>query len=60
MYKYIKRLNWYGALIMFIIFGLGAMSRKQDPTLYDSLLVWLIFGIPLSLVFLFIGIKPKS
>jgi len=58
--NYIKRLNWGGAFFMFVICGLGAMSRKQDPSLYESFMVWLIIGTPISLIFLFIGIKPKN
>lgn len=60
MLNYLKRLNWEGFFIMFLICGLGAMSRKQDKTIMDSIFIWLIVGLPISLLFLFIGIKPKK
>lgn len=54
MKNFIKSLNWSGALITFLICGLGAMSRSNE-SIEKSLLVWLIIGVPISLIFLFIG-----
>lgn len=57
---YIKRLNWFGFVVVFFMCGAAAFSRKQDPTLFDSFLVWMILGLPMSVVFLFIGMEPKN
>jgi hypothetical protein len=54
MKKFIKSLNWGGALFMFVFCGLGAMSRKNED-IQTSLMVWLVFGLPISLLFLFVG-----
>ena len=60
MKNYLKRLNWYGALLVLTISGGAAFSRNQDPSLLVSFYVWLIFGVPFAILFLFIGIKPKE
>jgi FtsH-binding integral membrane protein len=60
MKNYIKRLNWYGALLVFLMSGGAAFSRDQDPSLLVSFYVWLILGVPFALVFLFVGMKPKD
>lgn len=60
MKNYLKRLNWSGSFVMFIICGLGAMSRTQDPTLMESIYVWVMVGIPVSILILFIGMEPKD
>ncbi len=60
MKNYIKRLNWYGALLVFMISGGAAFSRDQDPSLLVSFYVWLILGVPFAILFLFVGIEPKD
>lgn len=60
MKNFLKRLNWTGFTIVLFCAGAGAASRKQDATLYESFLVFLVLGVPLALLFLFIGIKPKE
>jgi FtsH-binding integral membrane protein len=60
MKNYIKRLNWYGALLVFVMSGGAAFSRNQDPSLLVSFYVWLILGIPFAILFLFVGMKPKT
>jgi hypothetical protein len=60
MKNYIKRLNWYGALLVFVMSGGAAFSRDQDPSLLVSFYVWLILGIPFAILFLFVGMKPKN
>jgi FtsH-binding integral membrane protein len=60
MKNYIKRLNWYGALLVFMMSGGAAFSRDQDPSLLVSFYVWLILGIPFAVLFLFVGMKPKD
>jgi FtsH-binding integral membrane protein len=60
MKNYIKRLNWYGALLVFLMSGGAAFSRDQDPSLLVSFYVWLILGVPFAIVFLFVGMKPKD
>jgi FtsH-binding integral membrane protein len=60
MKNYIKRLNWYGALLVFMMSGGAAFSRDQDPSLLVSFYVWLILGVPFAIVFLFVGMKPKD
>lgn len=57
--KFLKRLNYQGFAIMFLITGLGAMSREQDDSIVKSLQVWAIIGIPIAFIFLFIGMKEK-
>lgn len=57
--KFIKSLNWGGAFIIFIICGLGAISRNNE-SLSTSLMVWLVFGIPTSVVTLFIGRETEK
>jgi hypothetical protein len=58
--KFLRRLNYQGFSIIFIITGLGAMSRQQDSTLIQSLQVWAIIGFPISFIFLFVGMKDKN
>jgi FtsH-binding integral membrane protein len=60
MKNYIKRLNWYGALLVFTMSGAAAFSRDQDPSILTSFYVWLIFGVPFGILFLFIGMEPKE
>jgi FtsH-binding integral membrane protein len=60
MKNYIKRLNWYGALLVFVMSGGAAFSRDQDPSLLVSFYVWLILGVPFAILFLFVGMKPKT
>jgi FtsH-binding integral membrane protein len=60
MKNYIKRLNWYGALLVFLMSGGAAFSRDQDPSLLVSFYVWLILGVPFAIVFLFVGMKAKD
>lgn len=60
MKNYIKRLNWYGALLVLAMSGGAAFSRDQDPSLLDSFYVWLIFGVPFAIIFLFVGMEPKK
>jgi FtsH-binding integral membrane protein len=60
MKNYIKRLNWYGALLVFMMSGGAAFSRDQDPSLLVSFYVWLILGVPFAILFLFVGIEPKD
>ena len=58
--NYLKRLNWYGFVLVFAMSGAAAFSRDQDPSLLISLYVWMILGLPAATLFLFIGIKPKN
>jgi hypothetical protein len=58
--NYINRLNWIGFFGVFLMCGIGAFGRTEDPTLFDSLMVWLILGLPISLIFLFVGMEPKE
>jgi FtsH-binding integral membrane protein len=60
MKNYIKRLNWYGALLVFMMSGGAAFSRDQDPSVLISFYVWLIIGVPFAILFLFVGMKPKT
>ena len=60
MKNYIKRLNWYGALLVFAMSGAAAFSRNQDPSWLVSFYVWMILGTPFALLSLFIGMKPKN
>jgi FtsH-binding integral membrane protein len=60
MKNYIKRLNWSGALLVFAMSGGAAFSRGQDPSLLVSFYVWLILGVPFAVLFLFVGMKPKT
>jgi len=58
--EHIARLNWYGFILVFAMSGGAAFSRDQDPSLLVSFYVWLILGLPLATLFLFIGIEPKN
>ncbi len=60
MKNYIKRLNWFGFVLVFASTGVAAFSRSQDASLLVSFYVWMILGLPISLLFLFIGIEPKD
>jgi FtsH-binding integral membrane protein len=60
MKNYIKRLNWSGFVLVLALTGAASFSRKQDPSLLISFYVWMILGLPISLLVLFIGIKPKE
>jgi hypothetical protein len=55
--KYLKKLNWSGALIVFALCIMAAMARKQDPDILTSFIVGLIIGVPVSILFLFMGKK---
>ncbi len=54
-----KKLNWELFLFVLIISFLGAVSRVQDTSLGYSFIIFCIFGIPLSIPFLFINFKKK-
>jgi FtsH-binding integral membrane protein len=60
MKNYIKRLNWSGFVLVLALTGAASFSRKQDSSLLISFYVWMILGLPISLLVLFIGIKPKD
>lgn len=60
MKNYIKRLNWTGFVLVLALTGAASFSRDQDPSLLVSFYVWMILGLPISLLVLFIGIKPKD
>jgi len=60
MKNYIKRLNWSGFVFVLALSGAGSFSRKQDSSLLVNFYIWMILGLPFSLFFLFIGIKPKD
>ena len=60
MRNYIKRLNWSGFVLVFASTGVASFSRSQDPSLLVNFYIWMILGLPFSLFFLFIGIKPKD
>ena len=55
--NYLKKLNWSGAAIVFALCILAAMTRKQDPNILTSFIVGLIIGVPISILFLFMGKK---
>jgi FtsH-binding integral membrane protein len=59
MKNYIKRLNWSGFVFVFVLTGAASFSREQDSSLLVSFYAWMILGLPISLLVLFIGIKPK-
>jgi hypothetical protein len=56
----IKRLNWSGFVLVLSLTGAASFARNQDPSLLVSFYVWMILGLPISLLVLFIGIKPKD
>lgn len=58
--KFIKRLNWSSFAFMLVVTAMGAVSRKQDPSLMHSFKIWLIVGLPIAAIFLFVGMKPKK
>lgn len=58
--SYIKRLNWKAFSVALLTALLGAMGRTQDETIFERFLVWIIMGVPLSIIFLFIGIEEKN
>lgn len=60
MKKYIKRLNWFGFGVVMFACAAGAAARTQDATLFQSFMVFLVLGLPLSTLFLFIGMEPKE
>lgn len=60
MKSYLKRLNWTGFTLIFAATGAAAFSRNQDPSLLVSLQVWLVLGLPIATIFLFIGMEPKE
>jgi len=60
MKNYIKRLNWFGFVLVLALTGAASFSRNQDSSLLVSFYVWMILGLPISLLFLFIGIEPKD
>jgi FtsH-binding integral membrane protein len=60
MKNYIKRLNWSGFVFVFVLTGAASFSREQDPSLLVSFYAWMILGLPISSLVLFIGIKPKN
>lgn len=57
---YLKRLNWVAFSIALLTTLLGAVGRTQDESIFESFLVWVVIGVPLSTIFLFIGIESKN
>ena len=57
---YLKRLNWVAFSIALLTTLLGAVGRTQDESIFESFLVWVVIGAPLSTIFLFIGIESKN
>jgi FtsH-binding integral membrane protein len=60
MKNYIKRLNWSGFFLLFVLTALASFARKQDASLLISFYAWMILGLPICLLVLFIGIKTKD
>jgi hypothetical protein len=52
-----KKLNWELFILALLICVLGAVSRVQDTSLGYSFIIFCIFGIPISIPFLFINFK---
>jgi len=60
MKNYIKRLNWSGFVLVFVLTGLASFARKQDQSLLVSFYAWIILGLPICLLVPFIGIQRKD
>jgi len=58
--EYLKRLNWSGWIITYLLCVLASLARVQDDNLLISVCVGLGFGFIFSLFPLFAGIKPKK
>jgi hypothetical protein len=59
MKNYIKRLNWSGFVFVLVLTGASSFARNQDPSLLVSFYVWMILGLPISSLVLFIGIHSE-
>ncbi len=52
---YLKKLNWYGFLLLILIFMAGTASNKNVNSVSEWAILVIIFGIPFSTFFLFAG-----
>lgn len=50
-----KSLNWFGAIIVFVLCALGAISNKNVTNFMEWAFLILIVGLPFSIIILFIG-----
>lgn len=53
--RYLLRLNWKGFLIVLLLSMIAAVVNENVDSYLEWLLLVFIFGIPLSLLFLFVG-----
>lgn len=53
--NYFKKLNWAGFLIILCFVSIASLSNKSMSTFHEWLMFELIVGLPISLLFLFIG-----
>jgi cytochrome c oxidase subunit IV len=52
---YLKKLNWYGFVVVMLICMAGAPINKCIHSIIEWLFLVVIIGIPFLLLFLFIG-----
>lgn len=57
--SFLKRLNWGAFFFMLMICAFGAASRKQDSSFYQSFMIFLVIGVPISCIFLFVNMDAK-
>ena len=57
MREYLKKLNWYGFFILLLLTMASAAANKNVSNVTEWLFLVVIFGVPASLLFLFIGKK---
>lgn len=51
----IKKLNWYGFSIVFLLCAAGATANKNVNSFLEWTMLMLIIGLPMSIVVLIIG-----
>jgi len=56
--RYLKKLNWFGFSIIMLLSMMGAALNKTVDNFEEWMFLVLIFGLPFSLFFLFVGKKP--
>ena len=54
----LKQLNWQGAILIFVLCGLGVLSNANTHSFFDWTFLTLLIGLPISIIILFVGKKP--
>lgn len=51
----IKKLNWSGFVIVFLLCSLGAIINENVSNIQEWLVLMILIGLPISILVLFLG-----